>query len=73
MFNGCLYFNDRGVSAHLYEDCEEYYDNCGNYHKRCTPNIVDYDTILYDDTNKPSNRCNKNIKSECHESRPCSN
>jgi len=42
LFSGCLYFNEQGVSTHLYDNCQEYYDNCGNYHKECPENLVDY-------------------------------
>ncbi len=45
LFGGCLYFNDRGVSTHLYENCEEYYDACGIYHKECPKNVADYSEI----------------------------
>ncbi len=41
-FTGCLYFNDRGVSTHLYNRCHEYYDAYGIYHKECDPNLLDY-------------------------------
>lgn len=40
--NGCLYFNDRGVSTEYYNECREYYDSMGIYHKDCGENIVDY-------------------------------
>ncbi len=43
--NGCLYFNDTGISGHLYDNCEEYYDSCGNYHKECPKNLTDYSEI----------------------------
>jgi len=42
-FSGC--FNDRGVSMRYYNDCEEYYDAQGYYHKKCDPNIVEYSEI----------------------------
>ncbi len=42
-FHGCLYFNDRGVSSHLYDNCHSYYDANGNYHEVCDENIIDYD------------------------------
>lgn len=42
---GCLYFNDTGVSAHLYDNCREYYDACGIYHKECPPNLIDYGEV----------------------------
>lgn len=37
---GC--FNDRGISLRYYNDCEEYYDVQGYYHKKCDKNLVDY-------------------------------
>jgi len=42
-FAGC--FNERGVSLRYYNDCEEYYDAQGYYHKQCDKNIVDYSDI----------------------------
>jgi len=45
LFQGCLYFNDRGVSGRYYNDCKEYYDGMGIYHKDCDENIIDYNTI----------------------------
>ena len=42
LFSGCVYFNDRGVSTQLYNDCKEYYDAAGMYHKECDKNLVDY-------------------------------
>ena len=42
-FSGC--FNDRGVSMRYYNDCEEYYDAQGYYHKKCDPNMVEYSEI----------------------------
>lgn len=40
MLSGC--FNERGVSMRYYNDCEEYYDAQGYYHKQCDKNFVDY-------------------------------
>lgn len=40
---GC--FNERGVSLRYYNDCEEYYDAQGYYHKQCDKNILDYTDI----------------------------
>ena len=42
-FAGC--FNERGVSLRYYNDCEEYYDAQGYYHKKCDKNLVDYKEI----------------------------
>lgn len=44
-FQGCLYLNDRGVSTQYYNDCKEYYDSMGVYHKKCDKNLVDYDDL----------------------------
>ncbi|MDD2837434.1 MAG: hypothetical protein AB7U44_02060 [Sulfuricurvum sp.] len=41
--SGC--FNDRGISLRYYNDCEEYYDAQGYYHKKCDKNLVDYKEI----------------------------
>ncbi len=43
LFQGCLYFNDRGVSGHLYDNCHSYYDGDGNFIEECDKNIIDYD------------------------------
>ena len=45
LFNGCLYFNDSGVSNRYYPNCKEYYDAMGIYHKTCDENLVDYKTV----------------------------
>ena len=42
-FAGC--FNERGISLRYYNDCEEYYDVQGYYHKRCDKNLADYSEI----------------------------
>ncbi len=64
-FTGCLYFGDRGVSTHLYNDCKEYYDLCGNYHKDCPDNIIDYSEI------KKLKRDILNPTKVCCEPEPC--
>ncbi|MDD4505764.1 MAG: hypothetical protein PHE60_05305 [Sulfurospirillaceae bacterium] len=45
LFQGCLYFNDRGVSDRYYNGCKEYYDAMGIYHKECEENLVEYKTV----------------------------
>lgn len=45
LLQGCLYFNERGVSGRYYNGCREYYDVMGVYHKVCDENIVDYKTV----------------------------
>ncbi len=54
ILSGCIYFNDRGISNEYYNDCREYYDSMGIYHKECDKNIVDYKDIKkkYDDIKK---------------------
>jgi len=60
LFTGCLYFNDSGISTHLYDNCKEYYDNCGNYHKECPKNLIDYSQMGI-------NGDDKKERSECRE------
>ncbi len=43
LFNGCLYINDRGISDRYYNDCHEYYDAMGIYHKTCDKNLIYFD------------------------------
>lgn len=43
LFSGCV--NERGISLRYYNDCEEYYDLQGTYHKKCAENIVDYHDV----------------------------
>jgi len=45
LLQGCVYFNDEGISDRKYRDCEEYFDAQGLYHKECDKNIIDYDEI----------------------------
>ncbi len=45
LFNGCLYVNDRGISGEYYNDCHEYYDSMGVYHKKCDENIVEFKDV----------------------------
>lgn len=42
MLQGCLYFNDRGISGHLYDNCHSYYDGDGNFIEECDENLIDY-------------------------------
>jgi len=44
-FQGCLYLNDRGLSTRYYNDCKEYYDSMGTYHKQCDKNLIDYEDV----------------------------
>ncbi|WP_084607362.1 hypothetical protein [Sulfurospirillum arcachonense] len=45
LFSGCLYVNDRGISTRYYNDCKEYYDAVGMYHKVCDENLIEYQKI----------------------------
>ena len=60
---GCLYFNDRGVSGRYYNDCKEYYDAMGIYHKECDENIMDYKTVT-DPVKKGINATKKELFDE---------
>ncbi|MCR2063687.1 hypothetical protein [Campylobacter helveticus] len=40
---GC-FVNERGISSRYYDDCKEYYDASGTYHKKCPKNWVDIPT-----------------------------
>ncbi len=40
LFSGCL--NKRGISSTYYNDCREYYDARGYYHKTCDENLVEF-------------------------------
>ncbi|MCR6591201.1 lipoprotein [Campylobacter insulaenigrae] len=39
-FSGC-FVNERGISNRFYDDCKEYYDASGIYHKECPQNWID--------------------------------
>ncbi|WP_443082177.1 hypothetical protein [Sulfurospirillum sp. 1612] len=43
--SGCLYVNDRGISNNYYNDCHEYYDGMGIYHKKCDKNLIEYKDV----------------------------
>lgn len=43
LFSGCV--NKRGVSAKYYNDCREYYDMQGYYHKQCDENLVEFEDV----------------------------
>ncbi len=45
LFSGCLYVNDRGIDTHYYNDCKEYYDSMGIYHKTCDENLIEYKDV----------------------------
>jgi len=37
---GCVYFNECGVTTSYYDECKEYYDSMGIYHKECPKNNI---------------------------------
>ncbi len=43
IFSGCV--NRRGVSAKYYNDCDEYYDSKGYYHKDCDENMIEFEDV----------------------------
>lgn len=45
LFSGCLYVNDRGIDTKYYNDCKEYYDAMGIYHKECDKNLVEFQDV----------------------------
>lgn len=44
-FSGCLYVNDRGIDTQYYNECKEYYDAMGIYHKECDKNLVEFQDV----------------------------
>lgn len=60
LFSACA--NERGISARYYNDCKEYYDLQGHYHKDCPDNIIEYKSIkeapgkAYDALTKDENK-----------------
>ncbi len=43
IFTGCV--NERGISARYYNDCHEYYDLHGYYHKECDENLIEFKDV----------------------------
>ncbi len=43
LFSGCV--NERGISGRYYNDCREYYDAQGYYHKKCDENIIEFQDV----------------------------
>ena len=43
LFSGCM--NKRGISATYYNDCREYYDARGYYHKSCDENLIEFSDV----------------------------
>ena len=81
LFTGCLYFNDTGISTHMYDNCKEYYDACGNYRKECAKNFADYSEIkegavqIGEEIKQSASDLKKSLfnptKKCCHEPCPC--
>ena len=42
-FSACM--NKRGISATYYNDCREYYDARGYYHKSCDENLIEFSDV----------------------------
>jgi len=42
-FSACM--NKRGISTRYYNDCREYYDARGYYHKTCDENLVEFEDV----------------------------
>ncbi|OCS03102.1 membrane lipoprotein lipid attachment site-containing protein [Campylobacter fetus] len=42
LLQGCIWVNERGISNKYYNDCKEYYDGAGIYHKKCDENLLDW-------------------------------
>jgi len=43
--SGCVYVNDRGIDMHYYNQCKEYYDSMGIYHKTCDKNLIEFKDV----------------------------
>jgi hypothetical protein len=43
LFTGCM--NKRGISSKYYNECREYYDASGYYHKTCDDNLVEFSEL----------------------------
>lgn len=43
ILSGCV--NERGISARYYNECREYYDAQGYYHKKCDENLIEYKDV----------------------------
>ncbi len=53
LLTGCA--NKRGISMKYYNECREYYDLQGSYHKVCPENMVEYEEIkdIFKDKEEP--------------------
>ncbi len=45
LFTACLYVNERGIDTRYYNDCIEYYDSMGIYHKKCDKNLLEFQDV----------------------------
>jgi uncharacterized protein YceK len=45
LLGGCIYINERGISGRYYNECKEYYDATGTYHKDCDENLLDFEDL----------------------------
>ncbi|MBE0498387.1 MAG: hypothetical protein IBX43_03995 [Campylobacterales bacterium] len=43
LFSGCM--NKRGISSKYYNNCREYYDASGYYHKTCDDNLIEFSEL----------------------------
>jgi hypothetical protein len=63
MFSGCV--NKRGISAKYYNDCNEYYDSKGYYHKDCDENLIEFEDVKKvfrsQDVNQEDNQTHGNV------------
>jgi len=55
LLSGCVYVNDRGIDTRYYNDCKEYYDSMGVYHKSCDENLIEFQDVT-DGTKKIYNK-----------------
>lgn len=59
LFSGCV--NDRGISARYYNDCHEYYDLHGYYHKECDKNLIEFKDVKKAFTPKEEKKNDTNV------------
>jgi hypothetical protein len=45
LLSGCLYVNERGIDTRYYNECKEYYDSMGIWHKSCDKNLLEFQDI----------------------------
>lgn len=62
LFSGCV--TKRGISLRYYNECSEYYDLQGYYHKDCPESVVEFPEILQDNLEGkkvPTNDANERL------------